>query len=72
MPEIDHLVISAFCAAHGAFSEFAEDSSRDMFDAMFFGPYAIAMAGLRKIGRGGSITSLFGVLSAIPGELLWS
>ena len=67
LPELDHLVISASSAAHGPFSDLPEDSLRHMFDAKFFGPYAVSKAALSKIRRGGSITLFSGVLSRRPG-----
>lgn len=67
LPEIDHLVISASSAAHGSFEELPEDNLRQMFDAKFFGPYAVAKAALGKIRAGGSITFFSGVLSRRPG-----
>lgn len=67
LPEIDHLVISASSAAHGPFSHLPDADLRRMFDAKFFGPYAIAKAALRKIRPGGSITFFSGVLSRRPG-----
>lgn len=67
LPEIDHLVISASSAAHGRFSELPETDLRQMFDAKFFGPYAVAKAALKKVRPGGSITFFSGVLSRRPG-----
>ena len=67
LPNIDHLVISASSAAHGPFSNLPETDLRGMFDAKFFGPYAIAKAALGKIKEGGSITFFSGVLSRRPG-----
>ncbi len=67
LPQIDHLVISASSAAHGSFSDLPEKDLRHMFDAKFFGPYAIVKAALNKIRAGGSITFFSGVLSRRPG-----
>lgn len=67
LPPIDHLVISASSAAHGAFAELDEAKVRDMFDAKFFGPYRMAKAALTKLNDGGSITFFSGVLSRRPG-----
>lgn len=67
LPEMDHLVISASSASHGAFADLPETDLRRMFDAKFFGPYAIAKAALHKIRAGGSITFFSGVLSRRPG-----
>ena len=67
LPAIDHLVISASSAAHGAFAVLDETALRAMFDAKFFGPYRIAKEALGKINAGGSITFFSGVLSRRPG-----
>lgn len=67
LPNIDHLVISASSAAHGAFADLEETAVRGMFDSKFFGPYRIAKAALGKINDGGSITFFSGVLSRRPG-----
>ena len=67
LPNIDHLVISASSAAHGAFAELDEGAVRTMFDAKFFGPYRIAKAALNKLNDQGSITFFSGVLSRRPG-----
>lgn len=67
LPEINHLVISASSAAHGRFLDLPEENLRQMFDAKFFGPYAIAKAALNKIRPSGSITFFSGVLSRRPG-----
>ena len=67
LPQVDHLVISASSAAHGPFAELTEPDLRRMFDAKFFGPYAMAKAALSKIRSGGSITLFSGVLSRRPG-----
>lgn len=70
MPPIDHLVISASSAAHGAFGEIAGADLRAMFDAKFFGPYAIASAVAGKIRQGGSITFLLRRAVAAPRDEL--
>jgi len=67
LPKIDHLVISASSAVHGAFAELDEAELRAMLDAKFFGPYRIARAALSKLNVGGSITFFSGVLSRRPG-----
>ncbi|MEM6678306.1 MAG: SDR family oxidoreductase, partial [Pseudomonadota bacterium] len=67
LPPIDHLVISASSAAHGRFEALPEADLRRMFDAKFFGPYAVARAALPKLTPGGSITFFSGVLSRRPG-----
>lgn len=67
LPRIDHLAISASSAAHGPFAELPDDDLRNMFDAKFYGPYAVARAALTKLHDGGSITFLSGVLSRRPG-----
>lgn len=64
---VDHLVISASSAAHGAFGTLAEEDLRAMFDAKFFGPYLTAQAALPNLRDGGSITFFSGVLSRRPG-----
>ena len=48
LPAVDHLVISASSAAHGPFAELSQSDLHRMFDAKFFGPYAIAKAALGK------------------------
>ena len=65
---VDHLVISASSAAHGPFADLPLEALRNMFDAKFFGPYAVARAVLPKMTPGGSITFFSGVLSRRPGE----
>lgn len=65
--DVDHLVISASSAAHGAFGTLAERDLRAMFDAKFFGPYLTAQAALPNLRDGGSITFFSGVLSRRPG-----
>ncbi|MEM6622270.1 MAG: SDR family oxidoreductase [Pseudomonadota bacterium] len=67
IPDLDHLVISASSAAHGRFVDLAEADLRRMFDAKFFGPYAVAKAARGKLRKSGSITFFSGVLSRRPG-----
>ncbi|MEM9394567.1 MAG: SDR family oxidoreductase [Pseudomonadota bacterium] len=67
LPHLDHLVISASSAVHGPFADLPATELRGMFDAKFFGPYAVAKAALSKIQTGGSITFFSGVLSRRPG-----
>lgn len=64
---VDHLVISASSAAHGAFADLETTALRHMFEAKFFGPYLTARAVLPQIGAGGSITFFSGILSRRPG-----
>ncbi len=63
----DHLVITASSAAHGPFADLEMDAVRRMFDAKFFGPYAVAKAMLPHLRKGASITFFSGVLSRRPG-----
>ncbi|MEO0360950.1 MAG: SDR family oxidoreductase [Pseudomonadota bacterium] len=64
---IDHLIVSASSAARGPFAELDISAVKAMFDAKFFGPYAVAKAALPKMREGGSITFFSGVLSRRPG-----
>lgn len=64
---LDHLVISASSAVHGAFATLETAPVRAMFDAKFFGPYVVAREVLPKLNDGGSITFFSGVLSRRPG-----
>ncbi|MDJ0946763.1 MAG: SDR family oxidoreductase [Kiloniellales bacterium] len=64
---VDHLVITASSAVHGRFAELETGPVRAMFDAKFWGPYAVARAALPKLRDGGSITFFSGVLSRRPG-----
>ncbi len=64
---LDHLVITASSAVHGRFAELEIGPVRAMFDAKFWGPYAVAQAALPKLRDGGSITFFSGVLSRRPG-----
>jgi NAD(P)-dependent dehydrogenase (short-subunit alcohol dehydrogenase family) len=64
---VDHLVISASSAVHGAFATTPADDVRRMFESKFFGPYTVAQACLPKMADGGSITLFSGVLSRRPG-----
>lgn len=64
---VDHLVITASSAVHGPFATLPLDPVRGMFDAKFFGPYAVAQACLPKFADGGSLTFFSGILSRRPG-----
>ncbi|MEM6355161.1 MAG: SDR family oxidoreductase [Pseudomonadota bacterium] len=68
LPQVDHLVISASSAAHGHFADLPETDLRRMFDAKFFGPYAVARASLSRLAADASITFFSGVLSRRPGK----
>ncbi|NOD35635.1 MULTISPECIES: SDR family oxidoreductase [unclassified Ruegeria] len=63
---VDHLVISASSAAHGAFTELPTDDLRTMFEAKFIGPYVAAREVLPALVKGGSVTFFSGVLSRRP------
>lgn len=63
---VDHLVISASSAAHGAFPELPTNELRGMFEAKFMGPYVTAREVLPSMAKGGSITFFSGVLSRRP------
>ncbi|NOD97235.1 SDR family oxidoreductase [Ruegeria sp. HKCCD6228] len=63
---VDHLVISASSAAHGAFADLPTDDLRAMFEAKFIGPYLAAREVLPVLVKGGSITFFSGVLSRRP------
>ncbi len=63
---VDHLVISASSAAHGAFTELTLDQLRAMFEAKFTGPYITAREVLPYLTDAGSITFFSGVLSRRP------
>ncbi|MEC8293677.1 MAG: SDR family oxidoreductase [Pseudomonadota bacterium] len=63
---VDHLVISASSAAHGAFAELPTDDLRGMLAAKFIGPYVTAREVLPALEKGGSITFFSGVLSRRP------
>ncbi|MEO1703875.1 MAG: SDR family NAD(P)-dependent oxidoreductase, partial [Pseudomonadota bacterium] len=65
---LDHLVISASQAAHGAFAELAVERVEAMFASKFMGPYRVAQAMLPVMRPGGSITFFSGVLSRRPGR----
>lgn len=67
LDEVAHLVVTASTAVHGRFDTLPIDAVRDMFEAKFFGPYAIAKALLPRMMDGGSITLFSGVLSRRPG-----
>ncbi|WP_170336193.1 SDR family oxidoreductase [Ruegeria arenilitoris] len=63
---VDHLVISASSAAHGAFADLPTTDLRAMFDAKFTGPYVTAREVLPYLAEGASITLFSGVLSRRP------
>lgn len=63
---VDHLVISASSAAHGAFAELPTADLRSMFEAKFTGPYVTAREVLPFLGADASITFFSGVLSRRP------
>jgi len=65
---LDHLVISASQAAHGAFLDVTEDRIEAMFASKFMGPYRVAKAMAPRMRAGGSITFFSGVLSRRPGR----
>lgn len=65
---LDHLVISASKAAHGAFAELPVAEVEAMFASKFMGPYRTARALLAVLRPGGSITLFSGVLSRRPGR----
>lgn len=64
---VDHLVITASSAVHGAFETLDIADVQSMFEAKFFGPYRIAKAVLPYLREGASITFFSGVLSRRPG-----
>lgn len=64
---LDHVVISASQAAHGAFSDLPVNAVETMFASKFMGPYRVAQALLPTLRPGGSITFFSGVLSRRPG-----
>lgn len=69
LPErLDHIVISASQAAHGAFADLAPDKVEAMFVSKFLGPYRVAQALVTAVRPGGSITFFSGVLSRRPGR----
>ena len=63
---LDHLVISASSAAHGAFADLPTTDLRAMFEAKFIGPYVVAREVLPVLNEGGSVTFFSGVLSRRP------
>ncbi len=63
---VDHLVISASSAAHGAFAELPTDDLRGMIEAKFIGPYVTTREVLPYLVDGASITLFSGVLSRRP------
>ncbi len=67
LSDVDHLIITASSAVHGRFDTVAIKEVRRMFDAKFFGPYAVTKALLPKMRESGSITFFSGVLSRRPG-----
>lgn len=65
---LDHLVISASQAAHGAFADLSVDAVEVMVASKFLGPYRLAQALLPVLRERGSITFFSGVLSRRPGR----
>ncbi len=63
---VDHLVISASSAAHGAFAELPTDDLRGMIEAKFIGPYVTTREVLPYLADCASITLFSGVLSRRP------
>lgn len=63
---VDHLVITASSAAHGAFADLPTDDLRAMVEAKFIGPYVAAREVVPVLAKGGSITLFSGVLSRRP------
>ena len=63
---VDHLVISASSAAHGAFTDLPTNDLRAMFEAKFIGPYVTAREVLPYLNDGGSVSFFSGVLSRRP------
>ncbi|MBO9451175.1 SDR family oxidoreductase [Tropicibacter sp. R16_0] len=64
--QIDHLVISASSAAHGAYADLPTDDLRSMIEAKFVGPFVTAREVLPYLNQGGSISLFSGVLSRRP------
>lgn len=64
--QVDHLVISASSAAHGAFAELPTDDVRGMIEAKFIGPYVTTREVLPYLAKGGSVSLFSGVLSRRP------
>lgn len=64
--QVDHLVISASSAAHGAFSDLPTGDLRAMLEAKFIGPYVTVREVLPYLSEGGSISLFSGVLSRRP------
>lgn len=64
--QVDHLVISASSAAHGAFAELPTDEVRSMIEAKLVGPYVTTREVLPYITQGGSVSLFSGVLSRRP------
>ncbi|MEM8555172.1 MAG: SDR family oxidoreductase [Pseudomonadota bacterium] len=65
---LNHLVISASQAAHGAFADLKVSAVEAMFASKFMGPYRTAQSLVRILRPGGSITFFSGVLSRRPGR----
>ncbi|MBO9406840.1 SDR family oxidoreductase [Shimia sp. R9_1] len=63
---VDHLVISASSAAHGAYADLPTGELRAMFEAKFIGPYVTAREVLLHLNPSASITLFSGVLSRRP------
>lgn len=64
--QVDHLVISASSAAHGAFADLPTGDLRAMLEAKFTGPYVTAREVLPFLKDDASITFFSGVLSRRP------
>ena len=69
LPEggVDWLVITAAEVAHGPFEAMPVDMARALFDAKFWGTYALCQAALPHMRDGGGIVLVSGVLSRRPG-----
>lgn len=64
---IDYLVITAASVAHGPFPVQPVAEARQVFEAKFWGTYALCQAVLPKMREGGGIVLVSGVLSRRPG-----
>jgi len=64
---IDHLVITAAVPTHGPFGTQPLDEVRAMFEAKFWGAYALTRAMLPRLRDGGGVVFVSGVLSRRPG-----
>lgn len=64
---IDYLVITAASVAHGPFPVQPVEEARALFEAKFWGAYALCRAALPKLREGGGIVLVSGVLSRRPG-----